>query len=131
MRASEASTASLYMKPAAPSFRAGSPAPKNGRLRNMRKMKPVDLRLNAIIDPERAGGHDIVVLARRVVDGGATLVQLRDKRSDTRAMVATARAIKAALAGSGVPFVVNDRVDVALAAAADGVHLGPEDMAVD
>jgi thiamine-phosphate pyrophosphorylase len=97
----------------------------------MRKMKPVDLRLNAIIDPERAGGHDLVVLARRVVDGGATLVQLRDKRSDTRAMVATARAIKAALAGSGVPFVVNDRVDVALAAAADGVHLGPEDMAVD
>jgi thiamine-phosphate pyrophosphorylase len=97
----------------------------------MRNMRPVDLRLNAIIDPERAGAHDLVALARRVVEGGATLVQLRDKRSDSRAMVETARAIKAALAGSGVPFVVNDRVDVALAAGADGVHLGPEDMAID
>src|ERR1700751_4083651 len=116
------------MKPAAPSFRAGSPAPKKGRLRNMRKMKPVDLRLNAIIDPERAGGHDLVVLARRVVDGRATLVQLRDKRSDTSVMGPTARAIKAALAVSGVPFVVNDRVDVALAAAPDGLHLGPQAM---
>jgi thiamine-phosphate pyrophosphorylase len=92
---------------------------------------PVNLRLNAIVDPERAGAHDLVVLARRVVEGGATLVQLRDKHGDTRAMVETARAIKAALTGAGVPFVVNDRVDVALAAGADGVHLGPEDMAIE
>lgn len=91
--------------------------------------KPIDLRLNAIVDPERAGGHDLVDLAGRVVEGGATLVQLRDKRGETRAMIETARAIKAALASRHVPFVVNDRVDVALAAAADGVHLGPEDMA--
>jgi thiamine-phosphate pyrophosphorylase len=97
----------------------------------MRNVKPVDLRLNAIIDPERAGGHDLVELARRVVEGGATLVQLRDKRSDTRDMIGLARAIKTALVPSGVPFVVNDRVDVALAANADGVHLGPEDMALD
>ena len=48
---------------------------------------PVDLRLNAIIDPEHAGGHDLVALARHVAEGGATLVQLRDKRSDTQAMV--------------------------------------------
>ena len=94
-------------------------------------MKPIDLRLNAIIDPERAAGRDLVDLARRVAEGGATLVQLRDKKSDTRAMVDTARAIKAALASYAVPFVVNDRVDVALAANADGVHLGPDDMAVE
>ena len=43
-------------------------------------MKPVDLRLNAIIDPERTGGHNIVELARCVAEGGATLVQLRDKK---------------------------------------------------
>jgi thiamine-phosphate pyrophosphorylase len=90
---------------------------------------PIDLRLNAIIDPERAGGHDLVDLARRVAAGGATLLQLRDKKSETRAMIETARAIKAALAPFAVPFVVNDRVDVALAAAADGVHIGPDDMA--
>jgi thiamine-phosphate pyrophosphorylase len=91
-------------------------------------VKPVDLRLNAIIDPERAGGRDLADLARRFAEGGATLVQLRDKKSETRAMVAAARAIKAALAPFAVPFVVNDRIDVALAARADGVHIGPDDM---
>ena len=91
-------------------------------------VKLLDLRLNAIVDPERAGGHDLVALARLVAQGGATLVQLRDKKSDTRPMIERARAIKAALAPLGVPFVVNDRVDVALAARADGVHVGPDDM---
>jgi thiamine-phosphate pyrophosphorylase len=91
---------------------------------------PVDLRLNAIVDPERAGGRDLAALARLCAEGGATLIQLRDKHSETRAMVATARAIKAALAPFGVPLVINDRIDVALAAAADGVHLGQDDMAI-
>ncbi len=92
-------------------------------------MTSVDLRLNAIIDPAVAGGHDIVDLARRVAAGGATLVQLRDKRAQTRAMVEKARAIKTALIPFKVPLVVNDRVDVALAAGADGVHVGQDDMA--
>jgi thiamine-phosphate pyrophosphorylase len=91
----------------------------------------VDLRLNAIVDPERCGGHDLADLARLCAEGGATLIQLRDKLSETRAMVATARAIKKALAPLAVPFVVNDRIDVALAADADGVHLGQDDMAVE
>jgi thiamine-phosphate pyrophosphorylase len=89
---------------------------------------PLDLRLNAIVDPERAGGCDLVDLARRVVAGGATLVQLRDKKSDTRRMIELARAIRTALAPQAISFVVNDRVDVALAAQADGVHIGPDDM---
>jgi thiamine-phosphate pyrophosphorylase len=92
---------------------------------------PVDLRLNAIVDPERAGGHNLAELARLCAQGGATLVQLRDKKSETRAMVEAARAIKTALAPFAVPLVINDRIDVALAANADGVHIGPEDMAVE
>jgi thiamine-phosphate pyrophosphorylase len=91
----------------------------------------VDLRLNAIVDPERSGGHDLAALARLCAEGGATLIQLRDKLSDTRAMIATARAIKKALAPLSVPFVINDRVDVALASGADGVHVGQDDMAVE
>ena len=91
----------------------------------------VDLRLNAIVDPERSGGHDLAALARLCAEGGATLVQLRDKLSETRAMIATARAIKKALAPLGVPLVINDRVDVALASGADGVHVGQDDMAVE
>jgi len=92
---------------------------------------PVDVRLNAIVDPERTGGYDIAELARLCAAGGATLVQLRDKRSETRAMVEEARAIRQALAPFAVPFVVNDRIDVALAAKADGVHLGQDDMTVE
>jgi len=91
----------------------------------------IDLRLNAIVDSERAGGRELADLARRCARGGATLIQLRDKVNETRTMVEEARAIKQALSPFGVPFVVNDRADVALAAGADGVHLGPEDMAVE
>ena len=57
----------------------------------------VDLRCYAIVDPEVAGGHDLVSLCRMLAAGGVTLVQLRDKRSDTRVMVERARAIKVAL----------------------------------
>jgi thiamine-phosphate pyrophosphorylase len=92
---------------------------------------PVDLRLYAIVDPEHAGGHALPELAKLLAAGGASLVQLRDKRSETGTMVETARAVKAALAPFGVPLLVNDRVDVALAAGADGVHVGPTDMAVE
>lgn len=92
----------------------------------------LDLRLYAILDPEQS--TDCVELARQVVHGGATLVQLRDKHSTTRAMIGRAQAIKAALsegAPARVLFLVNDRVDVALAVGADGVHLGQDDMDVE
>jgi thiamine-phosphate pyrophosphorylase len=91
----------------------------------------VDVRLNAIVDPERANGRALADLTRMVVAGGATLIQLRDKHGDTRQMIETARAILAVLAGTGVPLVVNDRVDVAMVAGADGVHVGEEDMRVE
>jgi thiamine-phosphate pyrophosphorylase len=90
-----------------------------------------DLRLYALVDPERAGGRDLAQLAWQLADGGATLVQLRDKHGSTQAMVETARAIREKLAPLRVPFLVNDRADVAFAAGADGVHLGQDDMAVE
>src|SRR5262245_27514952 len=88
----------------------------------------LDLRRYARVDPERANGRALDDLARRVVAGGATLVQLRDKHGATRRLVEEARAIKQALGASGVPLLVNDRVDVALAAGADGVQVGQDDM---
>jgi thiamine-phosphate pyrophosphorylase len=91
-------------------------------------MNPVDLRLYAIVDPEHLGGKTIAELARQVAEGGATLVQLRDKRSDTRAFIEQARAVQAALRPYGVPLLINDRVDVALVVRADGVHVGQTDM---
>ena len=83
----------------------------------------VDLRLYALVDPEHAGGRDLAELSLLVAQGGATLVQLRDKRSDTRPMVECARAIKAAIAPFNIPLLVNDRVA--------GVHVGQQDMAVE
>ena len=91
-------------------------------------MNSVDLRLYGIIDPERTGGRDPVDLVRRAVSGGATLIQYRDKHGEGRRLVELARALKAVLEGTGVPLLVNDRVDIALAAGADGVHLGQDDM---
>ena len=87
----------------------------------------VNLRLYAIVDPAVAGGRSLVDLAR-LIAGSVTLVQLRDKHGSTRAMVEEARALQAALAPSGVPLLINDRVDVALVAEADGVHIGQDDM---
>ena len=91
----------------------------------------IDLRLNAIVDPERANGRPLAELTRLVVAGGATLIQLRDKHGSTRRMIEEAHAIHAVLAGTGVALVINDRVDVALAAEADGVHVGQDDMRVE
>ena len=91
----------------------------------------VDLRVYALLDPQRLGAWDLADLAGRVVAGGATVVQLRDKLGTTRQMVERARAIKAALRTSGVPLLVNDRADVARAAEADGVHLGWDDMTAE
>ena len=91
-------------------------------------MNPVDLRLYGIVDPTRTGGRDLVPLVRAAVAGGCTLIQYRDKHADTRVFVERARAIKAALDGAPVPLLINDRADVALAAEADGVHVGQDDM---
>jgi thiamine-phosphate pyrophosphorylase len=59
------------------------------------------------------------------------MVQLREKEATTRAFVEQARALKAALAPLGVPLAINDRLDVALAVDADGLHVGQDDMPVD
>jgi thiamine-phosphate pyrophosphorylase len=91
-------------------------------------MNAVDLRLYAILDPSRMRGRNPVELVAAAVAGGCTLVQYRDKDAEGRALVETARALKAALSGTDVPLLINDRVDVALAAGADGVHLGQSDM---
>lgn len=92
------------------------------------KPLPVDLRLYAILDPERARERPLPELAAAAIAGGATLLQYRDKHADTRKYIDTTRAILAAISGKGVPLLINDRVDVAMAAGADGVHVGQDDM---
>jgi thiamine-phosphate pyrophosphorylase len=86
-----------------------------------------DLRLYALIDPAVAGGHELADLARGIA-ASATLVQLRDKHGSTRRMMEEARALIGVLAPLDIPLLINDRVDVALAVEADGVHIGWDDM---
>ncbi|MGH6760643.1 MAG: thiamine phosphate synthase [Phyllobacterium sp.] len=91
-------------------------------------MPKIDFRLNALVDMDNLGADKLVDYAAIAARSGATLIQYRDKNSPTRLMVERARAIHAALAGTGVPLLVNDRVDVALAAGVEGVHIGRDDM---
>jgi thiamine-phosphate pyrophosphorylase len=87
----------------------------------------VDLSLYALIDPAIAGGRPLADLAA-LIAGSTSIVQLRDKHGSTRLLLEETRALTAVLAPRGIPLLINDRVDVALAAEADGVHIGQDDM---
>ena len=91
-------------------------------------MTKVDYRLNAIVDGSLCALGPLPELAAIAASNGATIIQYRDKHASTRAMIENAITIREAIAGSGVPLVVNDRIDVAMAAGAHGVHLGRDDM---
>jgi len=88
----------------------------------------LDISLYVLADPALARGKPLDALAAAAARGGATLVQLRDKSGTTRRLIEEALAIKRALRGFGVPLIVNDRADVVLAAGADGIHLGRDDL---
>ena len=91
-------------------------------------MRRENLALYLVTDRGLSLGRDLETVVLQAVEGGVTLVQLREKDIDTRDFIALAQRLKAALAGSGVPLLINDRVDVALAVDADGVHIGQSDM---
>lgn len=88
----------------------------------------VDIGVYGILDPQVASLRPLAEMAREAALHGASLLQFRAKDLDTRRMIAEAREIHAALRGTSVPLLINDRVDVALAVGAEGVHLGQEDM---
>jgi thiamine-phosphate pyrophosphorylase len=89
----------------------------------------LNLSLYGIVDPQIVRNISLADMARLAALSGMTVLQYRAKQQDTRSMVDQARLIKKAIAGTGVPFLINDRIDVALAAEADGVHIGNDDMA--
>lgn len=94
-------------------------------------MRREDLALYLVTDRGLSLGRDLETVVLQAVKGGVTLVQLREKDIDTREFIALGLRLKAALEGSGVPLLINDRVDVALAVDADGVHIGQSDMPYD
>lgn len=89
---------------------------------------PLDPSLYLVTDRPLSLGRSLLDVVGAAVAGGVTLVQLREKEADTREFLELGRALLTLLAPHGVPLVINDRVDVALALGAAGVHLGQADM---
>ena len=91
-------------------------------------MEKSDLKLYLVTDRRFLNGRRLVDVVREAVKGGVTMVQLREKDLDTRSFVEEAIELKKMLKPYGVPLIINDRIDVALASDADGVHIGQNDM---
>ncbi len=92
------------------------------------KLKDIDYSLYLVTDRGLARGRSTLEIVKAAVQGGVTCVQLREKKCSTLDFIEQARTVKDFLKVRGVPLVINDRVDVALAVEADGVHLGQTDM---
>jgi thiamine-phosphate pyrophosphorylase len=88
------------------------------------------LRVYLVTDQASLRGRTLADVVLAAVQGGVSCVQLREKASVTRDFVALAVAVKDLLAPFDVPMIINDRLDVALACGAHGVHLGQSDMPV-
>lgn len=88
----------------------------------------VDLRLCVITDAAMIGNRSMEQVVVRAIDGGATLIQYRDKSANTRQKYDAASALCGVVNGKGVAFIINDHVDLALGVGADGVHLGQDDL---
>jgi thiamine-phosphate pyrophosphorylase len=95
------------------------------------KTRNLDYSLYLVTDRGLARGRTTLEIVSAAVDGGASVVQLREKDCSTRDFIEQALAIKEFLKDRAVPLIINDRVDVAQAVKADGVHLGQTDMPLE
>lgn len=97
----------------------------------MARLNPDVLRLYLVTDQTLTRGRPLADVVAAAVQGGVTCVQLREKQLGTREFLAQALILKALLAPQGIPLVINDRIDIAQACGADGVHLGQNDLPAD
>ena len=93
-------------------------------------MNPVDPRLYLILGTADCHDREPAAVAQQAAEGGVTLVQLREKSASTQDFLSTAQAVLGVLQLYRIPLLINDRIDIALAAGADGVHIGQDDMPV-
>jgi len=94
----------------------------------MKVLKQFDPLLYLVTDPDLSLGRPEDEVVRRAVAAGVTMVQYRDKDTSTKRMIEKTRLLADICRSAGVALIVNDRVDVAMAGGADGVHLGQDDM---
>jgi len=88
----------------------------------------IDYSLYLVTDSRLSLGRPTMEIVAAAIRGGVSCVQLREKEMSTREFIAEARSIQRLLSSKGIPLIINDRVDVAFAVEADGVHLGQSDM---
>lgn len=90
--------------------------------------KNINYDLYLVTDENAFKGRDIYTIVRQAIEGGVTMVQLREKELNTKQFVQKAITLKNILKPFNVPLIINDRVDIALAINADGIHIGQADM---
>ncbi len=93
--------------------------------------KDFDLSLYLVTDRELSLGRPLSEIVEKAVAGGATIVQLREKNTETRDFLKLALKLKEILRPLNIPLIINDRMDIALASGADGIHVGQSDMPVE
>lgn len=98
---------------------------------NRRERLADRLALIVVTDPDCGEGRELVATVRAALQGGAPSVQLRAKQETTREMLELARQLRVETRRTGALLFVNDRIDVALAAEADGAHVGEDDLPVE
>jgi len=91
----------------------------------------IDFSLYLVTDRELMAASGIEECVEQAVRGGCTLVQLREKTASSREFYETAARVRKITADLGVPLIINDRADIALAVDADGVHIGQDDLPLD
>lgn len=95
------------------------------------KLSSQQLRLYAVSDSSYLRGRTLAQAVREAIEGGATIVQYREKKKGPEEMLAEASSLRAVCRDCGIPFIVNDSVELAQAVDADGVHLGLEDGSLE
>jgi thiamine-phosphate pyrophosphorylase len=96
-----------------------------------RRIRELDWSLVAIIDRAWLRDRPIQQVAEQIIRGGATIIQYRDKISEGRAFYMEASVLRNVTTAHRIPLIINDRVDIAMAMGADGVHLGQDDLPME
>ncbi|MBN2062544.1 MAG: thiamine phosphate synthase [Deltaproteobacteria bacterium] len=94
-------------------------------------MKRIDYSLYLVTDRGLSRGRPTIEIVKSAVRGGVTVVQLREKHITTKEYIREALEIKGFLNEKNIPLIINDRIDIAMAVEADGVHIGQNDMPLE
>ncbi|AFQ43738.1 thiamine phosphate synthase [Desulfosporosinus meridiei] len=94
----------------------------------MSKKPKIDYSLYLVTDRKTLGTRDLAVCVEKAIQGGVTLVQLREKSVSSKEFLELAQRVKEITTHYEIPLIINDRLDIALAVDAEGLHIGQDDL---